>query len=158
MRRREFIALLGAPAAAAPAAGNSLQTCIWTRCAARRYHAAMAWLLRKSAALLAVYSIALQALLLGFLPAHQFGFDPFAVICSAQSSGDRNPSRPQHASDCEACLPACSSTPALVPARVTFAPVRFADGAKRPASLAEAPSLQRRHQPHASRAPPSLPA
>src|SRR5262249_36222185 len=37
---------------------------------------AMAWLIQKSAALVAVYSIALQAVLWGFAPAGHFGFDP----------------------------------------------------------------------------------
>src|SRR5262245_12961505 len=72
----------------------------------------MAWLIRKSAALVAVYSIALQAALWGFAPAGHFGFDPFAIICTADRSGA--PSLPQHRGDCDACFAACSSSPALV--------------------------------------------
>jgi hypothetical protein len=116
----------------------------------------MAWLLRKSAALLAVYSIALQALLWGFLPADHFGVDPFAVICSADGPGGQKPSLPHHRSDCDACLPACSGAPALVPPSVRFPPLLIAEGATRPALLVEAPSLQPRHQPQESRAPPSI--
>jgi hypothetical protein len=114
----------------------------------------MARLIRKSAALIAAYSIALQAVLWGFAPAGHFGFDPFAVICTAGSSGDHAPSLPQHRSDCDACLAACNGSPALVPASVTFSLVPFSAGPKRPTSPVEAPSLQPRHQPQASRAPP----
>jgi hypothetical protein len=114
----------------------------------------MAWLIRKSAALIAVYSIALQAMLWGFVPAGHFGFDPFAIICTAGSSGDHAPSLPQRGSDCDACLAACSSSPALVPASVAFSLVFLPDGPRRLALLVEAPSLQPRHQPHESRAPP----
>jgi len=73
----------------------------------------MAWLFRKSATLIAVYSIALQGLIWGFVPAGHFGFDPFAIICTADSSGDHQPTPAQHRSDCNACLAACSSSPAL---------------------------------------------
>jgi len=51
----------------------------------------MAWLLRKSATLIAVYSIALQALIWGFVPAGHFGLDPFAIICTTDGSGDHQP-------------------------------------------------------------------
>jgi hypothetical protein len=116
----------------------------------------MAWLLRKCAALLVVYSIALQALIGGFLAASHFGIDPFAIICSASSSGGQKHSPPQHRSDCDACLPACGSAPALVPPSVEFSPLRFAEKSKHTPLLAEALSLPSRHQPQASRAPPSI--
>jgi hypothetical protein len=115
----------------------------------------MTWLLRKSAALIAVYSIALQALFWGFLPANHFGFDQFAIICSADSSEGQQHAPPQHRRGCDACLPACGSSPALVPASVAFSPLRFADGPKYSPLLAEAPSLPSRHQLQESRAPPS---
>ena len=115
---------------------------------------AMAWLIRKSAALVAVYSIALQAVLWGFAPAGHFGFDPFAIICTAGSAGDHAPSLPQHRSDCDGCLAACGSSPALVPASVAFSLMPFPARPKRLTVLVEAPSLQPRHQPQESRAPP----
>jgi hypothetical protein len=114
----------------------------------------MAWLIRKSAALIAAYSVALQALLLGFASAGHFGFDSFAIICTAGSSGDHQPAPAQHRSDCDACLAACSSSPALVPASAAFSLFFFSVGPKRPTFLVEPLSLQQRHQPHASRAPP----
>jgi hypothetical protein len=115
----------------------------------------MASLIRKSAALIAAYSIALQALLLGFASAPHFSFDSFAIICTADSSGDHQPTPAQHRSDCDACLAACSSSPALIPASTTFVLPFLSDGPKRPTFLAEALSLQPRHQPHESRAPPT---
>jgi hypothetical protein len=114
----------------------------------------MAWLIRKSATLIAVYSIALQALISGFVLAGHSGFDPFAIICTADSSGDHRPTPAQHRSDCDACLAACSSSPALIPASTTFSLSFFTDGPKRPTFLAEPLSLQPRHQPRESRAPP----
>jgi hypothetical protein len=113
----------------------------------------MAWLLRKSATLIAVYSIALQVLISGFVPVGHFGFDPFAIICTADSSGHHQPTPAQHRSNCDACLAACSSSPALVPAIAAFS-LFFSDGPKGPTFLAEPLLLRPRHQPHASRAPP----
>jgi hypothetical protein len=111
-------------------------------------------LLRKSATLIAVYSIALQALISGFVPAGHFGFDPLAIICTADNSGDHQPRPAQHRSDCDACLAACSSSPALVPASAAFSSFFFGDGPTRPTVLAEPLALQPRHQPQESRAPP----
>jgi hypothetical protein len=114
----------------------------------------MRWLIRKSAALIAAYSIALQALLSGIVPAGHFGIDPFAVICTTDGSGEHAPTVPQHGNDCDACLTACNVAPALVPESVAFSPVFFADRPRRLPLAVEAPSLQPRHQPRASRAPP----
>jgi hypothetical protein len=114
----------------------------------------MVWLLRKSATLIAVYSIALQALLWGFAPAGHFGFDPFAVICIADGSGDHQPAPAQHRSDCDACLAACSGSPALPPVDTAFSPVLFLRTPDRLAVLSAPLALQPRHEPHASRAPP----
>src|SRR5262245_38609097 len=48
----------------------------------------MARLVRKSAALIAAYAIALQALVAGFAAAGHFGFDLFAVMCTADCACD----------------------------------------------------------------------
>jgi hypothetical protein len=114
----------------------------------------MAWLLRKSATLIAVYSIALQAMLWGFVPPGHFGFDSFAIICTADGSTDHQPARPQHRSDCDACLAACSSSPGVVPAAAAFSLFFFSERLNRPAFLAGPLALQPRHEPHESRAPP----
>jgi hypothetical protein len=114
----------------------------------------MARLTRKSAALIAVYAIALQTLVSSFVPAGHFGFDPFAVICTADSSADHQPAPAEHRSDCNACLAACSSSPPLVPATAAFAPIRFSEQPALLTSLIAAPPSQPRHQPQESRAPP----
>src|SRR5262245_38440644 len=114
----------------------------------------MAWLFRKAATLIAVYSIALQAMLWGFAPPGHVGLDPFAIICMADGSGEHQPAPVQHRNDCDACLAACSGSPALVPTIAAFSLLRLSDGAKRPAVLAEPLLLQPRYQLHESRAPP----
>jgi hypothetical protein len=114
----------------------------------------MARLIRKSAALIAAYAIALQALVSGFAPAGQFGFDPFAVICTADSAADHQPAPAEHRSDCGACLAACSSSPPLVPVNAAVAPVRFSEPSAHLTVLIAAPPSQPRHQPQESRAPP----
>ena len=116
--------------------------------------AIMRWLIGKSAALVAAYGIALQALLSGFAAAAHVGFDPLAVICTADGSGEHSPSTPQHGNDCDVCLAACSGSPALAPASFAFSPIVFVDRAKRLLLAIAAPSAERRHQPQASRAPP----
>jgi hypothetical protein len=114
----------------------------------------MTLLVRKSAALIAAYAIALQALLSGIVPAGHFGFDPLAVICSADGAGGHSPSLPRHRSECEDCLPALNSVPAVIPAGISFAPVIFFDRSLRPAFAAQTPTPKPRRQPQASRAPP----
>jgi hypothetical protein len=114
----------------------------------------MPWLLRKSATLIAVYAIALQAMLWGFAPAGHFALDPFAIICTGDGSADHQPAPVQHRGDCDACLAACSSSPGLVPASAAFALFFLSDWPNRATVLAEPRSLQPRHEPQASRAPP----
>jgi len=114
----------------------------------------MRWLLRKSAALVVAYAIALQALFSGVAFVSHIGFDPLAVICTADGSGEHLPSTPQHDSGCDVCLAACSGSLAVVPPGPAFSPIVFVDRAKRLLLAIEAPSPQRRHQPQASRAPP----
>jgi len=114
----------------------------------------MARPIRKSAALIAAYAIALQALVAGFAAAGHFGFDPFAVMCTADSSGEHQPAPAQHRNDCGACLAACSSSPPPLPANAAFAPIRFSEQSAPVTVLIAAPPLQPRHQPQESRAPP----
>jgi hypothetical protein len=127
---------------------------LWSIAAEGVRIAFMARLLRKSASLIAIYAIALQALLWGFAPAGHFGLDPFAVICTGDGSGDHNPAPAQHRSDCDACRAACSGSPALLPADAAFAPVLFSPAPDRLALLSPPLTLHPRHHPHASRAPP----
>jgi hypothetical protein len=114
----------------------------------------MASLVRKSAAVIAAYAIALHALLSGVVLPQSLAFDPLAVICSAHEPAEQNPSAPEHGNECDSCLPACHGAPAVVPAQPPFSPVIFSElSSPQPASI-EAPAAQRRHQPQASRAPP----
>src|SRR5258708_40159573 len=101
----------------------------------------MPWLLRKSATLIAVYAIALQAMVWGFAPAGHFALDPFAIICTADDSGDHQPAPVQHRGDCGACLAACSSSPVLVPASAAFSLFFLSDRPNRPTVLPEPFSL-----------------
>ena len=114
----------------------------------------MARSIRKSAALVAAYAIALQALVSGFAAAGQFGFDPFAVICTVDSSGEHQPAPAQHRNDCGACLAACGNAPGILPANLAFSLVWFSERSAHLTSVLVAPPLQPRHQPQESRAPP----
>jgi hypothetical protein len=115
----------------------------------------MNWLIRKSAALVAIYSIALQALLSGFVIAAQVRFDSFAVICTNSASSGHEPSVPQHGSECVAtCLAVWSDSPVLPAASVAFSPVSFAKRAHGTRVAMEVPPLESRHHPQESRAPP----
>src|SRR5262249_10013493 len=114
----------------------------------------MAWLLRKSATLIAVYSIALQALIWGFVPAGHFGLDPFAIICTTGGSGDHQPAPGEDRGGCGGCLPACGSSAARGPGHPSFSVFFLSYPPTRVANLVEPLSLQPRHQPQASRAPP----
>ena len=83
---------------------------------------AMARLLAKSVALIAIYSIALQALLLGYLHAAHAGFDPATVICAGStiSSGHDRPSSPPDR-HCDRCSLACNgASPAVIPPGAKF--------------------------------------
>jgi hypothetical protein len=110
---------------------------------------------RKAAALIAVYAIALQALLTGFVVKAQAGFDPFAVTCASGVAGDPGaPTPSRHGSDCSLCPLACGGATAAV---VRTGMVSFRHFAERPRLLAvwtQAPPIAARHQPQASRAPP----
>jgi hypothetical protein len=116
----------------------------------------MAGLLARSVALIAIYSIALQTLLLGYLHASHLGFDSVALICTS-GDGSNNHDRPflPQGGTCDPCVLACDGICAgLVPpdAKISIAPPDRLAGP--PIARIEAVSLPARHHPHASRAPP----
>jgi hypothetical protein len=107
----------------------------------------MNWLIRRFAALVAIYSIALQALLSGFVIAAHVRFDSFAVICTTSASSGHEPSIPQHGSECVAtCIAVWSDSPVLPAASVAFSPVSFAKRAHGTRAM-EVPPLESRHHP-----------
>ena len=116
----------------------------------------MARLLAKIVAGIAIYSIALQALLLGYLHATHLGLDPVVVICrgdDAFSKHDR-PSSP-HGGTCDPCALACNETCAgIVPPDAKFSITPSDRLVGTPTAWVEAVSFPARHSPHASRAPP----
>src|SRR5215468_5576836 len=70
--------------------------------------------LGKAAALVAVYAIVVQALLVGLALAAHAGFDPSSIICSSQNSSDDGGGTPDHRDiDCGACILACGASPAV---------------------------------------------
>jgi hypothetical protein len=114
------------------------------------------WFVDEKVALIAIYSIALQTLLLGYLHASHLGFDSVAVICS-NCGASNNHDRPfsPHGGTCDPCALACNKTCAgIVPpdAKFSIAPPDRLVGT--PTAWVEAVSLPARHSPHASRAPP----
>ena len=111
--------------------------------------------MRQFAALVATYAIVLQAVLLGLVFAAHVKFDAFAVICSSNTSRGHEPSIPQHNSECDAaCLAARNDSPTLPAASIAFSPAPFAKSPSGAGVAIEVPSLQSRHQPQKSRAPP----
>jgi hypothetical protein len=116
----------------------------------------MARWVRTSAALVAAYAFALQALLTGFVAAAHFGLDPLAVICTADGSGEHAPSIPQGGNGCDACLAACAGSPGVVPSSLAAAPISFVAGAQPLAASGAAVSPHASHRPQAPRAPPIL--
>ena len=116
----------------------------------------MAGLLARSVALIAIYSIALQTLLLGYLHASRLGFDSVAVICTG-GGGANNHDQPlsPHGGTCDPCALACNGFCAgTVSADANFSAATPDHLVDPPSAWAEAVSLPARHCPHASRAPP----
>ena len=116
----------------------------------------MACLLARSVALIAIYSIALQTLLLGYLHASNLAFDSVGVICT---SGDASKNHDQpfspHDGACDPCALACNGISAgIVPPDANFSIAQLARPVGPPTDWVEAVSLPARHSPHASRAPP----
>jgi hypothetical protein len=114
--------------------------------------------LRKSTALVAAYSIALQVLFWGLgIGSHgAFGphgvVDPRVIICGGNNTGDVPQ---QQDNDCGGCLLACGGGPvlAVLPGAKPALPL-FADQAGAsplPVAAAMAPA---KHRPQTSRAPP----
>ena len=116
----------------------------------------MARLLAKIVAGIAIYSIALQTLLLGYLHARNLGVDPVVVICRGDDGSSKHdrPSSP-HGGTCDPCALACNGICAgIVPPDAKFS-IALADRlVGRPTAWVESVSLPARHCPHASRAPP----
>jgi hypothetical protein len=116
---------------------------------------AMLQLLRKGVALIAIYSIALQSLLLSYAHVAHVGVDPFAVICASDSSGNHHGPLPQHGSDYDSCCLACGGSPVVVPEGAAFPLLWFVDLARPSALWVETVPSPAKHQPQASRAPPT---
>jgi hypothetical protein len=117
----------------------------------------MARLLARSVALIAIYSIALQALLLGYLYAAHLGFNPVAVICTG-GDGSSKHGRPlsPDGGTCDPCSLACNGlSGGIVSPDAKLFVVRL-DHLGGPSPVwVEAVPLPARHQPQASRAPPA---
>ena len=114
------------------------------------------WFVDEKVALIAIYSIALQTLLLGYLHASRLGFDSVAVICTG-GGGANNHDQPlsPHGGTCDPCALACNGLCAgTVPADANFSAAAPDHRVDPPSAWAEAVSLPARHCPHASRAPP----
>ena len=112
--------------------------------------------LRKATALVAVYAIVVQALLLGLALAAHAGFDPSTIICSSQNSSDQEGGGPpDHRDiDCGACILACGASPAVAATSgtVIFIATSFVSDVL--VSWLLPPRSSAKYQPHASRAPP----
>jgi hypothetical protein len=115
----------------------------------------MARPLAKSVALIAIYAIALQALLLGYLHAAQAGFDPVAVICASDGSNEHDRPSAPHGRDCDPCALACKGmSAAVVPPDAKFSVAPLGHLTRPSPFWVEAIPSPARHQPQASRAPP----
>jgi hypothetical protein len=115
----------------------------------------MASLLRRAVGLVAAYAIALQAMLSGVLTTAHAVADPFSIICAGDNPGDPD-GLPQHEGhDCGACVLTCGSTVPLPPSDGTVFPLALLSRVRHLTLSFEAPRSPSRHEPHASRAPPS---
>jgi hypothetical protein len=81
----------------------------------------MAKLVRQCAVLVAIYSIALQSVLLGFLHASHVSFDPVATICTSDGSGRQHaPSQRPDAAPDSCCFLCRGASPLIVPQGATL--------------------------------------
>ena len=112
--------------------------------------------LRKATALVAVYAIVVQALLVGLALAGHAGFDPSSVICSSQNSSDKGGGgTPDHSDiDCGACILACGASPAVAARSGTIIFIATSFVSDLLVSWLLPPRSSAKHRPHASRAPP----
>lgn len=117
---------------------------------------AMARLLAKIVALIAIYTIALQALLLGYLHAAHVNLDSVAVICAGDGLNKHDRPLSPHGGDCDPCLLACHGvSPAVIPPSAKFSVAPLGRLARPSFFWVEAILLPTRHKPQASRAPPT---
>jgi hypothetical protein len=110
---------------------------------------------RTAVALVAAYTAALQAILLGVVLTTHTELDSFAVVCVNGSSQDQNgPFSHQH--DCDYCtlLCGCSSAGLVTSGSTVWLPAVGSCGNPVP-YRAEALPSPLKHQPQASRAPPT---
>jgi len=119
----------------------------------------MALLLRKAIGLIAAYAIGMQALLSGVLPMAYGNPDPFSIICMSDNSSDNSGDsrQPQHEDhDCGACILTCGgATGMLTTSSATVLPEEFFGRVRQLTSWFKVLPSPSRHQPQASRAPPS---
>jgi hypothetical protein len=116
----------------------------------------MARLLARSVALIAIYAIALQALLLGYLQAAHVGLDPVAVICAGDSSDRHDRPLSPHNGDCDRCLLGCHAiSPALIPPGSDFFLARLGLLAASSFLWVKAIPPLPRHRPQVPRGPPT---
>jgi hypothetical protein len=118
----------------------------------------MVGLLRKAVGLIAAYAIALQAFLPGMPMAADGNPDPFSIVCTGDNLGHPANPLPRHnGHDCGACILACGGhASAVAPSSATILPVAFYVLAEQLPLWCEALPSPSRHQPQASRAPPSF--
>ena len=116
----------------------------------------MTLFLRKAIALVVVYAIVIQALLVGLARGAHAGFDPSSVICSGQNSaGQGGGGAPNHSDvDCGACILACGASPAVAATSGTVIFIATSFVSDLLVSWLLPPRSSAKHRPHASRAPP----
>src|SRR5262249_10330194 len=116
----------------------------------------MGRLLRKVIAAVAAYAIVMQALLTGVALAAHAAPDPFSVICSSQNSGGHPDAPARHDADCGLCILSCENVSAVVPAVFdNIIDTRDIAVVEHAVAWLTAPPAYARHEPHASRAPPT---
>jgi len=113
-------------------------------------------LLGKTVALVAVYAIAMQALLSGLVIVAHASIDPVSVMCASDSSGNPGslPAHDRH--DCGPCALSCGGGSPTPPSDATAFLVPFVSRVQQPTPWSEVLPARPRHHLQASRAPPIL--